>query len=145
MKKFHVQLCQKDEEQLLEMLQKGSLKSRTFKRITALLELNKGQTFQSVQKIAHLSATSLGKLAKKYAAAGLDCLYDAPRPGRPVQTTAELRDQITLLACEAPPAGHSQWSLRLLADKAVELGYCETISYVQVDKILKKKYKTTLD
>ena len=125
------------------MLKKGSLKSRTYKRVTALLELNKGKTYQAVHKLVHLSTNSLGKLAKKYKTEGLNCLYDAPRPGRPVETTAELKDQIILLACEEAPKGYSQWSVRLLADKIVELGYCDKISYVQVHKILKKKDKTT--
>ena len=145
MKKNHVQLSPEDEEQLLKMLKKGSLKSRTFKRITALLELNRGKTYQAVGKVVHLSTISLSKLASKYAAEGLDSLYDAPRSGRPVETTAELRDKITLLACEEPPKGHSQWSLRLLADKVIELGYCEKISYAQVDKILKKKNQAAPD
>lgn len=145
MKKNHVQLSPKDEEQLLKMLKKGSLKSRTFKRITALLELNRGKTYQAVREVVDLSTVSLSKLSSKYATEGLNCLYDAPRSGRPVETTAELRDKITLLACEEPPKGHSQWSLRLLADKVVELGYCEKISYVQVDKILKKKNQAAPD
>ena len=46
--------------------------------------------------------------------------------------------KITALACSEAPAGHARWSLRLLADKVVELGYCKRISYVQVNKILKK-------
>ncbi len=137
--KFHVQLSIEDEEQLLKMLEKGSLKSRTFKRITALLELNKGETYKAVEKIANLSSNSLIKLAKKYAKKGLKCLQDAPRSGRPVTTFQELKDNVITLACEKPPTGYSQWSLRLLADKAVELKYCEKISHTQVDNILKKK------
>lgn len=121
------------------MLFKGSLKSRTYKRITALLELDKGQTYEAVQPISRLSKVSLGKLAQKYRSAGLNCMYDELRPGRPLKIKAEQNDQITLLACEAPPEGHSQWSLRLLADKIIELGYCDSISHTQVNKILKKE------
>jgi hypothetical protein len=66
-------------------------------------------------------------------------LYDDERSGRPIKIQAEQKDLITLLACEAPPEGHSQWSLRLLADKIIELGYCDSISHTQVDKILKKR------
>ena len=139
MKKAHVQLTDQDREALKEMLGKGSLKSRIYQRITALLELDAGKTYEAVQPIAHLSKVSLGKLAKRYVSKGLSCLYDAPRPGRPVEIHTEQRDKITLLACQTPPEGHSQWSLRLLADKVVELGYCDSISYTQVDKILKKR------
>ena len=137
--KSHVQLTPSDLEQLENMRCKGSLKARTFKRVTALLELHRGKTYQTVHQTVHLSTVSLGKLAQKYKAEGLACLYDAPRSGRPVATPPALKDKLTVLACETPPTGHSQWSLRLLADKAVELGFCASISHTQVDNILKKK------
>ena len=82
-------------------------------------------------------------MAKRYASEGLACLYDNPRSGRPIKITAEQRDQITVLACESSPEGSSQWSLRLLADKVVELGYCDSISHSQVGEILKKENKTS--
>ena len=139
MKKQHVELIAKDRDHCLDLLKKGSLKSRTSKRITALLALDQGQTYEAVKSIAHLSRVSLIRLAKKYASDGLACLYDSPRPGRPIEISAEQKDKITLLSCEDPPAGHSQWSLRLLADKVVELGHCDHISHTQVNKILKKR------
>ena len=139
MKKQHVELSDKDRDHCLELLKKGSLKSRTSKRITALLALDQGKTYEAVVSIAHLSTVSLRRLAKKYASDGLNCLYDAPRSGRPVEITQEQKDKITLLSCEDPPKGHSQWSLRLLADKVVELGHCDHLSHSQVDKILKKR------
>jgi len=139
MKKAHVRLTGQDREALQELFRKSSLKSRTYKRIIALLELDKGQTYDAVQSIADLSRVSLGKLSKKYAQLGLDCLYDSPRPGRPIKIQAEQRDQIMVLACEDAPQGYSQWSLRLLADKVVELGYCDSISHTEVNRILKKR------
>ena len=139
MKKSHLCLTDQDRHALRAMLDKSSLKSRTYKKIQALLELDKGQSYAAVQSMVNLSAVSLGKLTKRYAQSGLDCLYNRPRPGRPIKIQAEQRDQITILACENPPDGHSQWSLRLLADKIVELGYCDEISHTQVGKILKKR------
>jgi putative transposase len=139
MKKQHVRLTDQDREALQMMLGKGSLKSRTYKRIHALLYMDEGQTYEAVQANVKLSAVSLRKLSKTYKQTGLDCLYDGPRPGRPVKIQAEQRDQITVLACESSPEGHSQWSLRLLADKAVELGYCDHISHTHVNRFLKKR------
>ena len=97
----------------------------------------------SVKSTVLLSTKSLQRLAKKYASTGLDCLYDLPRPGRPIEVSNELKDKITVLACEAPPKGYSDWSVRLLADRIVKLEYCDKISHTQVHKILKKKDKTT--
>ena len=143
MKKSHVSLTDEHRKELETILSKGTSLARTFKRATALLELDKGQTYVAVALISNLSNISLGKLSKRYASEGLACLYDKPRPGRPIKITAKQRDQITVLACESSPEGSSQWSLRLLADKVVELGYCESISHSQVGEILKKENKTS--
>lgn len=143
MKKSHVNLTVAHREELENILSKGTSLARTFKRATALLELDKGKSYVAAASIANLSNISLSKLAKRYASQGLACLYDNPRSGRPIKITAKQRDQITVLACESSPQGSSQWSLRLLADKVVELGYCESISHSQVGKILKKENKTS--
>ena len=50
----------------------------------------------------------------------------------------QTRAKLTALACSEAPDGHSQWSLRLLANKVVELGYCQHLSHTQVGTILKK-------
>lgn len=143
MKKSHVSLTDEHRKELENILSKGTSLARTFKRTTALLELDKGQTYVAAAAISKLSNISLGKLSKRYRSEGLACLYDKPRPGRPIKITAEQRDQITVLACESSPEGSSQWSLRLLADKVVELGYCDSISHSQVGDILKKENKTS--
>jgi hypothetical protein len=65
-------------------------------------------------------------------------LEDQPRSGRPIQISGEQRAKITALACSKPPEGYARWNLRLLADKVVELGYCEAISHTEVANILKK-------
>ena len=139
MKKQHVELTAEDELKLEELLRKGSLKTRVFKRVMSLLELNKGKTYKEVVEIVRLSRTSQTKLVAKYKSEGLNCLYDQARPGRPISITPEQKDKITLLSLEETPEGYSQWSVRLLADKVVELGYCDSISHTQVHHILKKR------
>ena len=143
MKRRHVELTDDDREKLQRILSKGTSLARTFKRVTGLLELDKGQSYVATATICKLSNISLAKLSKRYALEGLACLYDKPRPGRPIKITAEQRDKITILACEESPEGTSQWSLRLLADKVIELGYCDSISHSQVGEILKKENKTS--
>lgn len=137
--KSHVDLSEQENKQLLEMLEKGSLKTRIFKRITGLLELNKGKTYKEVEEIANLSVNSLRELAKRYSEKGLDCLYDKPRSGRPKTITQIHKDEVTKMACSTPPVGHEYWSIRLLADKMVELKLCDKISIGTVHDILKKK------
>jgi len=139
MQKEYIKLTDAQRKELKELQVRGTSKVRVQKRIIALLELDKGQTQTAVAGIINQSKTSIGKLIERFEARGLTCIYDAPRPGRPIEITAEQRDKVTVLACEDAPEGHSQWSLRLLADKVVELGYCEHISHTEVKNILDKK------
>ncbi|MHC1732957.1 MAG: helix-turn-helix domain-containing protein [Bacteroidales bacterium] len=66
-------------------------------------------------------------------------LHDRPREGRPVEIDGNQRAKVTALACREPPEGYERWNLRLLADKMVELGYCEHISHTEVADISKKR------
>ena len=63
---------------------------------------------------------------------------DKPRSGRPLEITGPERARLTALACPAAPDGRRQWSLRLLAGKAVEGGHCARMSASSAHGILKK-------
>jgi transposase len=65
-------------------------------------------------------------------------LSEKPRSGKPVQISGEARARITALACSDAPRGHARWTLRLLADKSVELGFVDSISHNHIRQILKK-------
>jgi putative transposase len=65
-------------------------------------------------------------------------LNEKPRPGAPSIFTNRDKAKITALACSNPPEGNSRWTLRLLADRAVELSLVDDISHVTVYEILKK-------
>lgn len=136
--KHHVKLGKKDREYLETLVAKGTLPAKVFKRATGLLELDHGKTLQAVAETLGVSSVTVAAWREKYHAQGLQCLEDAPRAGRPIEISGGQRAKITALACSEAPSGHARWSLRLLADKVVALGYCKRISHVQVDKILKK-------
>jgi putative transposase len=138
MKKQHVSLSEKDRNYLESLLAKGSLPAKMYKRALALLELNRGSTFTKVAEIVGMAKQTISTWAQKYNKAGLEFLTDKPRPGRPKTIDGLQRAKITALACSDPPKGYKQWSLRLLADKAIELSYVDTISYNGVRNILKK-------
>lgn len=138
MKKQHVQLTETERETLETLIRKGTAKVRVIKRALGLLELDRGKTLEAAVESLGVSSNAVRDWRDKYKEVGLRCLYDEPRPGRPVEITGEQRAQITALACSEAPEGYARWSLRLLADKIVELGYCESISHTQVNKILKK-------
>ena len=138
MLKHHIKLRRKERDYLESLIAKGKMSAKMFKRATGLLELDRGKTVQAVAETLGVSNVTVAAWRENYKAHGLQCLEDAPRSGRPIEIDGVQRAKITALACSEAPAGHARWSLRLLADKVVELGYCKRISYVQVDKILKK-------
>ena len=138
MKKEHVQLSEAHRTYLQELISKGSLPAQTYKRALALLELDRGRTFTEVAPIVGVVIQTVSSWARKYKETGLEVLTDKPRSGRPNEIDGQQRAKITALACSDPPAGYERWSLRLLADKAVELALVESISYGEVRLILKK-------
>jgi putative transposase len=138
MSKSHVILSDTDQEELTKLLHQSGLRSKVFKRVTALLELNKGKTIEEVRRVLGVCYPTVAKLIDNYQQSGLECLLDKKQPGRPPFIDGKQRAMITALACSEAPEGHVRWTLRLLADKLVELDYCDSISYVQVGRILKK-------
>ena len=138
MKKQHVTLEVSDKKFIEKLLSKGTLKVRKQKRAQALVELDRGKTYREVSIQLNVSYPTVWGWAKKYNMEGLTFLDDKPRSGRPIGLSGEDRAKITALACSKPPEGYGKWSLRLLADKLVELEYVETISFKQVGNILKK-------
>jgi len=138
MKKEHVNLTDADRTYLENLLKKGSMPASRYKRALALLELDRGRTFTAVAKSVGVTKQTASTWATKYKETGLEFLTDKPRPGRPTLIDGLQRAKVTALACSEPPEGYDRWSLRLLADKAVELELVEAISYGEVHLILKK-------
>ena len=138
MKKEHVKLSDAERETLTALLAKGTLKAKAFKRATGLLELDRGKTLQQVAETLGVNYNTVAHWRDNYHADSLQCLQDKPRSGRPIVINGKKRAKVTALACSDAPAGHARWSLRLLAEKVVELGHCQSISHTQVGNILKK-------
>jgi putative transposase len=138
MKKQHVQLSETDRQFLKKIVREGQQKARVYKRAIGLLELDRGKTYAVVAETVGVHSITISKWAQNYRQMGLDCLHDQPK-GRPaIEIDGDARAKITALACSEPPEGYAQWSLRMLADKAVELEYTEHISHTKVADILKK-------
>ena len=138
MKKHHLTLTESDRTTLEALLVRGTLAVKTFKRVTALLELDRGNTLQAVAATLDVTYTTVAAWRDSYRATGLACLTDAPRSGRPIQIDSMARAKITALASSAAPEGHDRWTLRLLAEKVVEAGFCDHVSHTMVGTVLKK-------
>jgi len=123
---------------LENLISQGEGTAKVYRRALALLELHRGHTDTAVSQTLQVTPITLSTWAKKYRETGLQVWADKSRPGRPIEMDGHQRAQITALACSDPPEGYAAWNLRLLADKAVELGYCESLSHTSVRRILKK-------
>ena len=138
MKKQHIQLSKADREYLEKLVSTGDLAVRVYRRAIGLLEMDRGKSYQEVANTLDVNHNTVTTWAKKYKSEGISSIQDKPRSGRPLEIDGQQRAKITALACSEPPEGYAKWSLRLLADKAVELEYCEHISHSEVRDILKK-------
>jgi putative transposase len=138
MKKQHVQLNASNRTYLEDLLRKGELPVKIYRRALALLELDRGKTYTAVAETVQVTNITVSTWSKKYREVGLTMLTDQPRSGRPLEINGAQRAKVTALACSDPPEGYARWSLRLLAEKVVELGYVDQISHTQVGDILKK-------
>lgn len=138
MNKRHLELTATDRSDLEALLSKGQLGARQFKRATGLLELDRGKTIQAVCETLGVNRVTVRKWRDRYQQEGLALLTDKPRPGRPIEIDGGQRAKVTALACSDAPTGHARWTLRLLANRAVDLNYCKHLSHTQVREILKK-------
>src|SRR5574337_1013596 len=80
-----------------------------------------------------------GRVRQRFVEGGLErALKDGPRPGAVPKLDAKQCAHVIALACSDAPAGHARWTLRLLADKVVELGMADSFSHEAVRRLLKK-------
>ncbi len=143
-KKYKVQLTEKEEQELTEITSKGSIKVRVYKRVQILLlanEKRKGgaKSDEQIAEIVLLSTPTVQRIRQRFVEGGLaNSLYDKARSGAPKKFTGQEKAQITALACSTAPEGRNRWTLRLLAEKMVELKYVDSLSYDTVQQVLKK-------
>ena len=128
-----------DQAALEDFTRTGRRQARAVRRAQALLALATGIGQQAAGKAVGLSRQAVSQLRRRYEQAGWQfALAEAPRSGTPPRFDGAQRAALTALACTPVPVGHSRWTLRLLADKAVELELVEAISHETVGQVLKK-------
>ncbi len=134
-----IKLPKNELRSLTSIIKRGTTTARTQTRARILDLLHRQQHPQEIASLLQVSRQTVFNIKRRYLADGFDAaLFDRARSGRPIRIDGAQRAKITALACSAPPEGHARWSLRLLADKAVELQLCEAVSHNAVKEILKK-------
>ena len=134
-----IKLSPEERNQLEQLTGKGQVQVRVYKRARILLLADEGLDNQQIALRTASSSRTVQRIRSRYKteqASG--AIAEKPRPGRPAKLSPEQRAKITALACSTPPEGYARWSLRLLADRAVELELVSGVSHETVGVILKK-------
>lgn len=142
-----VRLSGVEHEQLSTLVRSGNSSARTLTRARILLladrERQPKRSYKEIAGALLCSVSTVGSICRRYAQEGLAAaLREKARPGAAPKITGDIEAKLVMLACSEPPEGRVRWTLRLLAEQMVELGYVESISNVAVYKRLKK---TTLN
>jgi len=95
---------------------------------------------QDIADVLHVSAMKIHRVKQRFVEEGLEIALNGHKGQRAYERKAdgEFEAHLVALSCGEPPEGHDRWSLRLLADKLVELRYIDDVSYETVRRVLKK-------
>jgi putative transposase len=140
MKRVHVvKLTKEDRNYLTRFLRKGKSSARSQTRARILLLSDEGLEDDEIVNALKVSKSTVCRIRKRYCRQGLDfSLSEKPRRGAPPKIDGRVEAQLTLLACSEPPEGRSRWTIRLLADRLVEMEVVDSISHMSVQRLLKK-------
>jgi transposase len=144
--RYRVTLTAQERDELESLTKRGKTHARRFIHARALLLCDAGE-FGSPWSVADtaealgVSSRSIEHLKKRFVEEGLEsALERRPRetPPREVKLDGAFEARLIAMACSNPPEGYTRWTVRLLADKAVELHFTESVSQMSVHRILKK-------
>jgi len=134
-----IQLSKIEQSSLTKILTKKETSAREQTRARVLDLLARTEHPKTIANLFEVGIATVYNIQKRFLDEGFEAaLYDKPRSGKPPTIKPDEKAKITALACSEAPAGYARWTLRLLADKAVELSYIDSISAMEVGRILKK-------
>jgi transposase len=143
--RYSIKLTQTEVEELHDIINKGSHTSQTFRTAYILLNCDEGEysekiTNEQISKVLKVGMRTIDRIKKKFIEEGFEATLERRLTTRKyeIKVDGDMEAKLVSLCCSEPPKGYAKWSLRLLADKMVELKYAESISYVTVGAVLKK-------
>jgi transposase len=143
--RYTVKLTKSEVEELMSIINKGSHTSQTFRIAYILLNCDEGKYSQKVtnehmSKVLRVGMRTIDRVKKKFIEEGFEAALERRPTGRLYERKmdGDTEAKLVTLCCSEPPKGFAKWSLRLLADKMVELKYVESITHVTVRSVLKK-------
>jgi DNA-binding transcriptional ArsR family regulator len=145
MKKYKVTLTAEERQHLSELIAAGKAAARKLAHARVLLKADQapggpGWVDAAIAEAVEVSQPTVSRVRKQYVEEGLEAALNRRSPTRVYQRklSGEHEARLIALACSPPPSGQARWSLRLLADKLVELEIVDGVSYQTVRRTLKK-------
>ncbi len=145
MAKYKVTLTREERDELMSIISKGKHTSQRFRNAYVLLNCDEGEfaekaTNAEINKILKVGMRTIDRIKKRFVEEGFEAVLERKPTTREYERKADgdFEARLIALSCSEPPEGHARWSLRLLADKLVELEIVDTISHETVRTVLKK-------
>ena len=143
--RYTIKLTKNEVEELKSIINKGSHTSQSFRTAYVLLNCDKGKysekvSNEQISKVLKIGMRTIDRIKKKFIDEGFESVLER-RPTQRIyekKVDGDMEAKLVTLCCSEPPNGFAKWSLRLLADKMVELKYVESITHVTVRSVLKK-------
>jgi transposase len=146
MKKYIVRLSREERATLKKLLTSGRGSGRVFTRVRILLKADQsdegpGWSDEKISEAFDVTVQTIERVRKQLVEEGFGAVLSRHRYTQKVsrkKIDGDVEAHLIALCCSEPPTGRVRWTLRLLADKVVELGYVDSISYEAVRQTLKK-------
>jgi transposase len=146
MKKYIVTLTEEERNFLAELVSKGKHRSQKILNALTLLACDEGEyqrrrsKNEEIARVLNTSMRKIDRVKKRFVLDGLDSALQGKKGSRVYAKKADgdFEAHLVALSCSKPPEGFARWTLRLLADKVVELQYVDSISHETVRRVLKK-------
>lgn len=144
--KYKIKLSKREQNQLVDIVSKGQHSAQLNRTAYILLNSDEGKygdkiNGREISKFLKVSMRMIDRVKQRFVEEGLEaCLERKPSEfPKERKMGSDLENRLIALSLSKPPKGFNRWSLRMLADKAVELKYADSISYETIRKTLKKK------
>jgi transposase len=144
--RYRVTLTKEERKELEAMTHRGKTHARKFIHARALLLCDAGDNgpawnVSDVAEALGVSSRSIEHLKKRFVEDGFDAALERKareKPPREIIFDGAFEARLIAMACSDAPEGRRRWTVRLLADKAVELGIANSVSHMTVQRVLKK-------
>ena len=146
MSTYRIKLSKEEVSELTSIIKKGSHTTQSYRAAYVLLNCDEGDFSlgksinAEIAKVLKIGMRTIDRIKQKFVEGGLERALERSKINRiyTQKVDGDLEAKIVQLCCSEPPKGFARWTLRMLANKVVELGYIDKLSHVSVHHTLKK-------